>query len=101
MQNNMVFLLGCRDAGDEIRALERGESQPQEAILEDIGPAERIPFAIDAGVGLCATGDAVVLRYPFEGIGVNNEVARTGFDESTAVAPAIMELTTPPIACEP
>src|ERR1700754_3655725 len=89
MQDDMIFFLRRRNARDEIGAIERCEREPKEAIFEDIRSAERVAITINAGVGLHAPRDAVVLRDSLERISVHDEVAGTRFDQSTAIASAI------------
>jgi hypothetical protein len=89
MQDDTIFFLRRGDAGDEIGAIERCECEPKEAIFEDVRSAERVALAINAGVSLHTSRNAVVLRDPLERISVHDEVAGTRFDQSAAIAPVI------------
>jgi hypothetical protein len=61
----------------------------EETIFEDLGTAECVALAVDAGIGLRASRDGVILRDPLEGIGVHDPVTRTRFDESAPISCAI------------
>src|SRR5262249_61683044 len=91
----MVLLLGRRDAGDKIGAIVGCKSEPEKPVLENIGAAEGVALAIDAGIGLAASGDGIVLRDPLEGIGVHNEIAGTGSTRALPLRP-LSTLLKPP-----
>jgi len=121
----VVLADGCLDAGNVIRAVERAVGDADEPILEHVGAAQRVALAVEAGIGLLASGYAVVAGGAREGVGVDDEVAGSRLDDrgplrplSTVLKPPrvstrmplvgivvgmrlLTALTTPPIACEP
>ena len=81
IEDNVVLLCSCRDAGDEIGAIEGHEREPEKPIFEDVRPADWVALAIDASVSLRASGNGVLtdlLRVVASEMGSHSTIMRRG-----------------------
>ena len=72
-------------AGDAVQRIVLRHRQTEEAVVEDVGTAERLPVVARRRIQLAAAGYPVIVRVAAEGVGMQREIAGPCVEQHGAV----------------